>query len=310
MKKIQTIFVHVTSRWAMLLIFVFLGFANCSDDEPSSKPEPEPEPEPEIEIPTVAPTLCDFEVDEAALTTAGWVKAFDENFDGDLSKWNTWVGGAFNNELQHYQAANAEIVDGKLVITAKRETVKGANNPYDPTEKTFEFTSARLECKTNVSASATTPKVRMMARVKLPAGYALWPAFWSYGDPWPTQGEIDMVEFRGSDTKKYQTNYFYGTAAGSNLVTDGEKVITADKDLTECYHIFEMIWESNKLTSILDGTIVEVKTSGNYISQMYGKQQRITLNLAVGGAFFGDIDPSQVEGGEMEVDWVRVFTSN
>jgi hypothetical protein len=70
-----------------------------------------------------------------------------------------------------------------------------------------------------------------------------------------------------------------------------------------------MIWEESKLTSILDGTIVEVKTSGGYIPQMFGKQQRITLNLAVGGLFFSNLDPKKIETGTMQVDWVKVFTT-
>jgi beta-glucanase (GH16 family) len=313
MKIHQTICSLLTGRWAIVLLFVSLGFANCSENEPSNPTpivNPDPDPEPEPEIPEVAPIICDFDVDEETLTSDGWTKTFEDNFDGTLGKWNIWTGGAFNNELQHYQPGNVAVTDGVLVITAKRETVTGNTNPYDQTQKTFDFTSARIECKTNVSANATTPRIRMMARVKLPSGYALWPAFWSYGDPWPTQGEIDIVEARGTETTKYQTNYFYGNNANTNLVKDAEAVIQADGDLTQCYHVFEMIWEKNKLTSILDGTIVEVKTSGGYIPQMFGKEQRITLNLAVGGAFFGSIDPSQIEGGELHVDWVKVFTSN
>jgi beta-glucanase (GH16 family) len=138
----------------------------------------------------------------------------------------------------------------------------------------------------------------------------MWPAFWSYGDPWPTQGEIDIVEARGQTPTQYQNNYFYGTTANENLVRRGAKVITADSDLTQCYHVYEMIWEQNQLTSILDGTIVEVKTTGGYIPELFGKQERITLNLAVGGAFFSNLDPAKIQTGTLYVDWVKVFTSN
>jgi hypothetical protein len=71
-----------------------------------------------------------------------------------------------------------------------------------------------------------------------------------------------------------------------------------------------MIWEKDKLTSLLDGTIVEIKTTGNYIPQLFGKEQRITLNLAVGGLFFQNLDPATIEPGEFQIDWVKVFTSN
>jgi beta-glucanase (GH16 family) len=226
---------------------------------------------------------------------------------------DVWTGGAFNNELQHYQPSNLAIVNGALVITAKKETVTGSTHPWDPTQKTFNYnyTSGRIECKTNVSANSSTPKVRMIARIKLPSGYGMWPAFWSYGDPWPTQGEIDFLEAKGQTPTQYQTNYFYGTTEGTNLVRGANQVITADADLTLCYHVFEMIWEQNQLTAIIDGTVVEVKTSGGYIPALFGKQERITLNLAVGGNFFGRaFDPSKIQTASMSIDWVKVFTSN
>ena len=137
----------------------------------------------------------DYDYDEAALLNAGWNKTFSEEFDGGLAQWNIWNGGAFNNELQHYQGSNLAVSNGNLVITAKKETVTGNKTPWDNTQKTFQYTSGRIECKSNVSASTATPRVRMIARIKLPQGYGMWPAFWSYGDPWPTKGEIDILEF-------------------------------------------------------------------------------------------------------------------
>src|SRR3954451_23759707 len=165
-----------------------------------------------------ANAICDYNFDETTLTNAGWTKTFEDNFDTDLSKWNIWTGGAYNNELQYYQTANLQVVNGNLVITAKKETKTGASTPSDPTLKTFNYTSGRIECKSNVSANTITPKVCMIARIKLPAGYGMWPAFWSYGDPWPTQGEIDFLEARGQESTKYQTNYCFGRAANRNLV--------------------------------------------------------------------------------------------
>ena len=85
--------------------------------------------------------------------------------------------------------------------------------------------------------------------------------------------------------------------------------ITADADLTQCYHVYEMVWEQNQLTSYLDGKVVEVKTSGGYIPGLFGKTERITLNVAVGGDFFTNLDPTQIQTGTMYVDWVKVFTS-
>lgn len=269
----------------------------------AGKPAPSPTP-----TPTTAHAIADYDLDETTLTSAGWVKSFEDNFTADLSKWNVWTGGAFNNELQYYQGANLQVANGVLAINVKHETVNGVTTPYDATPKTFNYTSGRIECKSNVSASAATPKVRMSARIKLPVGYGMWPAFWSYGDPWPTQGEIDFLEARGQEPTKYQTNYFYGKTSGRNVVRNAVGYITADADLQTAYHVYEMVWEKDTLTSYLDGQVVEVKTSGGYISSLFGKTERITLNVAVGGAFFSTLDPAQIAPGTMYVDWVKVFT--
>jgi len=253
--------------------------------------------------------VCDYVFNEAAVTAVGYTKIFEDNFDADLSKWNIWTGGAFNNELQYYQAPNLQLLNGNLVITAKKETVTGATTPFDATPKTFNYTSGRIECKTNISASAATPKVRIVARIKLPAGYGMWPAYWSYGDPWPTQGEIDYVEARGQEPFKYQTNYFYGRATNRNLVKNQVGFITSNVSLTDCYHVYEMIWSQNSLTSIFDGNVVETKT-GSYVSNLFGKTERVVLNLAVGGNFFTNFDPSQIVTGSLYVDFVKIFTSN
>lgn len=252
--------------------------------------------------------ICDYVFDENALIASGWTKTFEDNFDADLSKWNVWTGGAYNNELQYYQQNNLLVSGGNLIITAKKETVTGATTPSDPTLKTFDYTSGRVECKTGISANASNPKVRMVARIKLPAGYGMWPAFWSYGDPWPTQGEIDYLEARGQEPTKYQTNYFYGKTANRNLVRNAVGYINTDVDLTACYHVYEMVWAQNTLSSYFDGVLVETK-SGGYIPNLFGKTERITLNLAVGGNFFTSFDPTQIQPGTMYVDFVKVFTS-
>ena len=297
---------------AIASVFVCLSFSNCKKqadsntatlvETSSSRITPE-------NVTVNAHATCDYVLDESALTATGWTKIFEDDFSGDLSKWNIWTGGAFNNELQYYQAANLQVANGNLVITAKKETVTGATTPFDSTPKTFNYTSGRVECKTNVSSSASTPKVRMIARIKLPAGYGMWPAYWSYGDPWPTQGEIDFLEARGQEPTKYQTNYFYGKTANHNIVKNAVGFINTDGDLTTCYHVYEMIWSQNTLSSYFDGVLVETKSGGN-IPNLFGKTERITLNLAVGGNFFTNFNPAQIQTGTMYVDYVKVFKSN
>ena len=271
-----------------------------NDEIATGKPTPPPPPP--------VHGICDYDINETAIIGAGWSKAFDESFSDNLNNWNTWYGGAFNNELQLYQANNLSVANGNLVISARKETVAGPTTPFDATPKTFNYTSGRIESTTNFSASVSTPVVRMMARIKLPAGYGMWPAFWSYGDPWPTQGEIDILEARGQEDMKYQTNYFYGRTANRNLVRGAEGLVTTDVSLQTCYHVYEMVWSQNDLNFYFDGVLVKTN-SGSYVPSLFGRTERITLNLAVGGLFFSNLNPALIQTGNMYVDWVKVFTS-
>ena len=275
---------------------------NETGNEEIAAGKPTPTPPPPVH------GICDYDINETAIVGAGWSKSFDESFSANLYNWNTWNGGAFNNELQLYQANNLSLANGNLVISARKETVSGPTTPFDVTPKTFNYTSGRIESTTNFSASVSTPVVRMMARIKLPAGYGMWPAFWSYGDPWPTQGEIDILEARGQDDMKYQTNYFYGRTANRNLVRGAEGFVTTDVSLQTCYHVYEMAWSQNELKFYFDGILVKTN-SGSYVPSLFGKTERITLNLAVGGLFFSNFNPALIQTGNMYVDWVKVFTS-
>jgi beta-glucanase (GH16 family) len=307
-KKIMRIS-SLISKAAYGFVF-FISFCSCTKSNSNTdgnmqqiaaaRPTPPPPP---------VHGVCDYNLDENALINAGWTKTFEDNFDTDLSKWNIWYGGAFNNELQLYQASNLSVSSGNLVITARQETVTGPTTPFDPTPKTFTYTSGRIESKTNFSSSSPSPKVRMIARIKLPVGYGMWPAFWSYGDPWPTQGEIDILEARGQEDFKYQTNYFYGKTVNRNLVRGAEGFVTTDVSLQTCYHVYELIWSQNSLEFYFDGVLVKTN-SGSYVPSLFGKTERITLNLAVGGNFFSNFNPSLIQTGTMYVDWVKVFTTN
>ena len=293
--------------WGILLLILA---AACSTDR-QSPTGPTPPASSAVAAPsllTVVDGVCNFDPAESVLTGPGWSKVFEDGFSGDLSKWTTWNGGAFNEELQLYQASNLVTGNGLLSITARKETATGPTTPFDATPKTFAYTSGRIESKTDFSASRTTPRVRLSARLKLPSGYGMWPAFWSYGDPWPTQGEIDIMEGRGQEPFQYQTAYWFGRRPGKNLVSNSSTMVSASVSLTDCWHVYEVVWSKNNLTFLFDGQVVDSK-SGDYIPSLYGKKERITLNLAVGGLFFGNYDPSAIQPGTFQIDWVKAFTA-
>lgn len=256
---------------------------------------------------SATPGTCNYNRTDASLTSNGWIKQLDEPFDS-LTQWRSWTSGAFNDELQFYQPDNLGVANSVLLIEARKEPRTGRTDPFNPALKSFAYTSGRIESTGAYSASDSTPRVRVMARIKLPSGYGMWPAFWSYGDPWPTEGEIDILEARGEDPLRYSTNYFFGRAVNENLVRDAVRVVESRSDLQDCWHVYEVIWARHSLTFLLDGRVVDVKRGG-YVRSLFGRRQRVALNLAVGGNFFTALDTSRIQTGTMQVDWVKVYSA-
>jgi beta-glucanase (GH16 family) len=261
---------------------------------------------PDVAINYQAQAVCNADFNDATLLNAGWAKAFEDNFDNSLSNWNNWTSGAYSGELQYYQAANLQITSGALAIAARKEDATGAATPEDKTSKTFKYTSGRIESKNSFSANATTPKVRIIARIKQPKGYGMYPSFVSYGNNWPTQGQIDFALANGQSPTQYLTNYYYSSKAGTNDVRGGIGNITTNADLTECYHVYETEWTKDALAYYLDGKLVETKTGGGLVPNLFGKSHRLSFYLAVNSTF---LTRGQISTGTMYVDWVKVFTS-
>lgn len=282
---------------------MLLAFALCSCAKTQQQPK-------------TADTLLKkegYDLNEQELTGSGYHKIFEEDFSGDLSKWNIWNSGAYNNELQLYRPENLNVKDGTLIITAKKEQRRGSTLPEDSNQKSFAYTSGRIESGFTFSASEQSPEIRVSARMMIPQGNGLWPAFWTYGEDWPTNGEIDIIEGIG-DPHTYITNYFYGKNPGKAQTLNALSVdrVTATADLSSAFHVYEVIWTKDKLVFLLDGAIVATKSSategGKYIPEFFGKLQHITLNLAIGGDIFEKLDPLTIQTGSLYVDWVKVFT--
>jgi len=93
------------------------------------------------------------------------------------------------------------------------------------------------------------------------------------------------------------------------MTSNTERFITSDVSLTDCWHVYEVIWQKSTFTFLLNDHVVATK-AGDSISNFYRKSERVILNLAVGGGFFGNPDPSTIQNGIFQIDWVKVFTSN
>ncbi|HTK21385.1 MAG TPA: glycoside hydrolase family 16 protein [Mucilaginibacter sp.] len=297
--------------YLFLVIIGLITLGGCSKNDSVKKDTKPVGPTTNIN-PVTATAICDFDVSDTTLTNHGWTMAFDDEFTGDLSNWSVLVGG-LQGVLNCNEAANAQIVNGALQITTKRETVIGPKTVNSDSTASFNFTSAWLTSKKTFSANTTTPKVRLVARIKVAKGYGVTSLFWTYGNGvWPTAGEIDCVEAQGNTTKMYATDYKFGDANGSSLASNTLLYNPVSGDLADCYHVYTMEWTQNSLNSYLDGKLVESKTAGGgYIGNLFGTSQNISLTLPVGGWFYDStLKPTDIQvGGIMYVDYVKVFTS-
>lgn len=245
----------------------------------------------------------------------GWNLIFEDEFLGDYEDhWIAWESGAYNDELQHYQPSNVIIDKGYLYLKGKREKVKGKTQPRNKKQKKFDFTSGRLESKKlfgtkDIEGQKT---MKFSARVRLVEGEGMWPAWWSYGKPWPTVGEIDILEARGNAPYEFSSCYHYGKKRG---ILDTKAALNVfeyehtDK-LTECFHVYEMEWSKDSINIFFDEKMVksyDVETYP-YVADFREKEHMLCLNLAIGGIFFDQVDESKIPDESFYViDWVKVF---
>lgn len=243
-----------------------------------------------------------------------WQLTWSDEFDGangslpDASKWTpeTGGGGWGNRELQYYtaRAGNAHQESGDLVITANSETYTG------PDGVTRNFTSARL--KTAGKFSQTYG--RFEARIKLPTGRGLWPAFWLLGDDraqagWPACGEIDIVELVGSAPATI-LGTIHGPGYSGSAGISTKYTLASGKSFTDDFHIFAVEWAPNIIRFYTDDVLYATRNPTDLPAGshwVFDKPFYIILNVAVGGNLPGPPDGTTVLPQTMLVDYVRVF---
>lgn len=246
---------------------------------------------------------------------AGFKLGWHDEFDGDTlgREWDYMIGngsqygnwGWGNNEQQYYTDQNTEVRDGNLVITARRETIGN-----------YKFTSARLRTQNEVS----TLYGRIEARISLPIGQGLWPAFWmlpesfDYGG-WPTSGEIDIMENRGrqKDITSGALHFDLGTSATHQYISS--TAVLRNSTINE-YHIYALEWTKDEMKWYVDdNNFLTIESSKWHCSKdpqnpgaPFDKPFHLLLNMAVGGNFDGGIMPEDsFESAEMKVDYVRIY---
>jgi beta-glucanase (GH16 family) len=220
----------------------------------------------------------------------------------DPSKWtfDLGAGGWGNHELEVYTRNPENIFEdgeGHLIIRAIKTGPKN-------------FTSARI--KTQGKYALTYGKIE--ARMKIPFGQGIWPAFWMLGDDidavgWPKCGEIDVMENIGKEP-----SIVHGTVHGPQYFgKDGissQYSLPAGKPLSDDFHVYAVLWSPDSIKFLLDGAAYATVTPASLpkgAQWVFDHPFFLLLNLAVGGDWPGAPDETSTFPQTMLVDWVRVW---
>ncbi len=250
----------------------------------------------------------------AQVSAQGYRLVWADEFDGDrvdASKWSFQLGdgcdiglcGWGNGELQWYRAENASVAGGTLTISARVEGYGGA-----------QYTSARLRTLHKFDFKYG----RVEARMKLPSGQGMWPAFWLlpsdwlYGG-WAASGEIDVMEAVNVPTKVYGTLH-YGGQWPNNISSgaaysrgEGSEAVDFSKD----FHVYALEWEPGRMRWYVDGELYSTQddwySAGGPFPAPFDQRFHLLLNLAVGGAWPGPPDSATVFPQAFVIDYVRVY---
>lgn len=247
---------------------------------------------------------CNEDEKQTVVTKTQLVMSDEFNTDGapDTNLWSYNIGtgsnGWGNNELQYYsdRPQNIKVEDGVLKITAIKESFMGS-----------AYTSARILTKGKFEQKYG----RIEARIKLPFGKGLWPAFWMLGANsdiviWPQCGEIDIMEYLGSKPTSVFGSVHGPGYSGGNAVTKNY-TLTNDR-FDNDFHVFGIEWDENYINFYVDDVLYNQITPADVPGEwVYNHSFYMILNMAVGGNFPGSPNSDTVFPQTMLVDYVRVY---
>lgn len=266
-------------------------------------------------VPVIAANACFAQsTRRTASTSASRTLVWSDEFNGpdgnppDPAKWTIVTGGSGfgNNELEYYtnRPANIHQEKGHLVITAEKEAYTGADGV------SRAYTSARLQTKGLFQQKYG----RMEARIKLPQGQGIWPAFWMMGNDfesvgWPACGEIDIMENVGFEPYTvHGTLHGPGYSGGEPLT--GTFTLPGKLRFSHDFHLFAVEWEPREIRFYVDDTLFETQTVDSIPASKHWAFDHpffLLLNVAVGGYWPGNPDAKTSFPVSMLVDYVRVY---
>jgi len=244
-------------------------------------------------------------------SSAGWNLIWNDEFNAasgtgaDTSKWNLVnKGDGFgNNELEYYTNRTTNAYhdgNGFLVIKVIKEAYMGR-----------QYTSARLESNGKFQHLYG----RYEARLQLPSGQGIWPAFWMLGNNigsagWPTCGEIDVMENIGREPSTNHGSLHGPGYSGGNPLGQAYTLPNGEK-FADGFHVFAIEWEQNVIRFYVDEILYGTKTPADAPSGarwVYDHPFYLLLNVAVGGTWPGSPDSTTTFPQTMVADYVRVYS--
>ncbi len=232
-----------------------------------------------------------------------WSDEFDVDGAPDSNSWNIEVNGdgGGNNELEYYtdNSNNLRVENGELVIEAIKENYLGK-----------QYTSARITTQSKI----TFQYGRIEARMKLPYGKGMWPAFWLLGSSittagWPNCGEMDIMELigGGSNDATVHATLHWGPLTNGNHPSYGLAYSLTNAKFSDDFHVFALEWDQKQVSIYCDSIkyyTIDISPAG---LKAFQSNFFVILNLAVGGNWPGSPDASTVFPQKMEVDYVRIY---
>lgn len=244
---------------------------------------------------------------------SGWTLTWSDEFNQangsvpDPNKWLIETGGNGwgNQELEYYttRPENVHVEGGNLVMTALKESYTGQDGV------TRDYTSARL----NTSARFAQPYGRFEARIRIPYGQGMWPAFWMLGNDigtsgWPGCGEIDIMENIGREPAIVHGTIHGPGYSGANGISSAYSL--ASGRFADDFHVFAAEWEPQKIRFYVDDQLYATRTPADLppgTKWVYDHPFFVILDLAVGGEWPGNPDNTTSFPQQMLVDYVRVY---